>query len=165
MATLEASFERDLQEAMLDEVESEFIGQRANLAYQFVELVHTNLRAYAQRNGYDISVTIDSLGTPAVERTDDGLTITVGWESDQMARWEFGTSDHTVDGNPVLSFVWEARHDPPDWVREEFDQARASSGEFRSGWRVFLPSVEVDGIPESRAIRDALNALRRLLES
>ena len=50
-------------------------------------------------------------------------------------------------------------------AREEFDQARTSGGQFQSGWRVFLPDVDVSGLPESRAIRDALNALRRLLET
>ncbi len=80
-----------------------------------------------------------------------------------MARWEFGTSDHHVDGDPVLSFVWSGP-DVPQWVRKEFDQARDPSGQFRSGWRVFLPDVDVSGLPESRAIRDAFNGLRRLLE-
>jgi len=162
MATLDSSFETDLREAVLDEAEREFVGRRANLVYQFVELVHTRLRAYGERHGYDVASTIDSLGEPQVERTGDRLTITIGWRSEQMARWEFGTSDHHVDGDPVLSFVWE---DPPQWIREEFDQARTSGGQFQSGWRVFLPDVDVSGLPESRAIRDALNALRRLLET
>jgi hypothetical protein len=78
-----------------------------------------------------------------------------------MGRWEFGTSDHTVSGDP-LSFVWE---DPPQWVREEFDQARGSGGRFRSGWRVFLPETDVSGLEESRAIRDSLNGFRRLLRA
>jgi hypothetical protein len=164
MATLESGFEAKLREAVLDEAEREFVGRRANLVHQFVELVHTRLRAYAERHGYDVESTIDSLGEPQVERTGDRLTITVGWASPQMARWEFGTSDHHVDGDPVLSFVWSGP-DVPQWVREEFDQARTSGGQFQSGWRVFLPDVDVAGLPESRAIRDALNALRRLLQA
>ena len=164
MATLESGFEADLQEAVLDEAEREFIGRRANLVFEFVELVHELLRAYGQRHDYDVESTIDSLGEPQVERTGDRLTIIVGWTSPQMARWEFGTSDHTVDGDPVLSFVWSGP-DVPQWVREEFDQARTSGGQFRSGWRVFFSSVDVAGLPESRAIRDALNGLRRLLEA
>ncbi len=155
-------FEEAAQEALLDEAEKKFIGERANLAYQFVELVHTRLRAYAQRNGYDVEGTIESLEGPEVTRTEGRLVIRVGWTSEQMARWEFGVSPHTIDGDPVLSFVWE---DPPQWVREEFDQARGGGGQFASGWRVFLPEVEHPGIPESRAIRDALNALRRVVRA
>jgi hypothetical protein len=162
MATLPSSFERDLGTAVLDEAEAELIGRQANLIFEFVELVHTRLRAYGRRHDYDVESTIDSLGTPQVQRRDGRLTVTVGWRSEQMARWEFGTSDHTVDGNPVLSFVWA---DPPQWVREEFDQARGAGGQFQSGWRVFFPEVEVSGLPESRAIRDAINGLRRVLES
>jgi len=164
MATLESGFETDLQEAILEEAEREFVGRRANLVFEFVELVHTRLRAYGERHGYDVESTIDSLGEPQVERTGDRLTITVGWRSEQMARWEFGTSDHHVDGDPILSFVWSGP-DVPQWVRQEFDQARDAGGRFQSGWRVFLPDVDVSGLPESRAIRDALNGLRRLLET
>ncbi|MEF8887335.1 MAG: hypothetical protein V5A30_05965 [Haloarculaceae archaeon] len=162
MTTLDSSFETDLREAVLDSAEARLVGEQANLIFELVELVHTRLRAYAKRNGYDVESTIDSLGTPEVTRTGDKLTITIGWESEQMMRWEFGVSPHTIDGDPVLSFVWE---DPPQWVRDEFDQARAGGGQFRSGWRVFLPSVEHPGIPESRAIRDALRAFRKVLRN
>jgi hypothetical protein len=161
MATLDSDFEDALREAVLDDAQATLVGEQANLIFEFVELVHTRLRAYGERHGYDVESTIDSLGQPQVDRGRETLTVTVGWQSPQMARWEFGTSDHTVDGNPVLSFVWE---DPPQWVREEFNQARDESGQFRSGWRVFFPEVEVSGLPESRAIRDAINALRRVLE-
>ena len=162
MAELESGFEDKLQEALLDELEGQMIGQEANLAYQFVELVHTRLRAYGERHGYDVERTIDSLGTPEVTRSGDRVTVRVGWTSEQMARWEFGVSEHTIDGNPILSFVWE---DPPQWVRQEFGQARGGGGQFASGWRVFLPEVEHPGIPESRAIRDSLNAFRRVVEA
>jgi len=161
MATLDAGFEDQLEEAMLEEIEKKFIGERANLAYQFVELVHTRLRAYGERHGYDVEGTIDSLGTPEVTRSGGSITVRVGWTSEQMARWEFGTSDHTVEGDP-LSFVW---HDPPQWVRQEFDQARSGGGQFETGWRVFLPETDVTGLPESRAIRDSLHAFRRVVES
>lgn len=162
MATLGDDFEDQLEEAVLDEAEHELVGQEASLVYEFVELVHTNLRAYGQRHGYDVEGTIDSLGQPEVDRSAGTISVTIGWESEQMARWEFGVSPHTIEGNPVLSFVWE---DPPAWIREEFDQARSASGEFTSGWRVFLPEVDHPGIPESRAIRDALNGLRRVMQS
>jgi hypothetical protein len=154
---LESGFESKLREALLADAEQ----QLTTLVEEFVELVHTRLRSYGQRHGYDVASTIDSATEPQVSRDGDRLIIRVGWESEQMARWEFGTSDHTVRGDP-LSFVWE---DPPQWVREEFDQARSSGGQFRSGWRVFLPEVDVSGLEESRAIRDSLNGLRRLLSA
>lgn len=162
MATLESGFEEGLREALLDDAEQRMVGEQANLAFQFAELVHTRLRAYGQRHGYDVESTIDSLGQVEVTRHGNRIEITVGWESEQMARWEFGVSPHTIRGNPILSFVWE---NPPDWVRQEFDQARGEGGQFESGWRVFLPEVEHPGIPESRAIRDSLHALREVLES
>lgn len=162
MTTLADSFEADLREALLDEAEHDLVGGQANLVFQFVELVHSNLRSYGNRHGYDVESTIESLGTPEVDRSSDTISVTVGWESEQMSRWEFGVSPHTIDGNPVLSFVWE---NPPEWVREEFDQARGEGGQFESGWRVYFPSVDHPGIPESRAIRDALNGLRQVLRS
>ena len=164
MATLDSSFESDLKAAALDAVEHELTGRQANLVYQFVELVHTNLRSYGRTHGYDVESTIESLGQPEIDRSAGRLTITIGWESEQMARWEFGTSDHVIQpvNADVLSFVWE---NPPQWVREEFDQARSSGGQFRSGYRVFLPETEVSGLPESRAIRDALNGLRRVMRA
>lgn len=162
MTTLASDFEDNLREALLDEAESKLVGQQASLVYEFVELAHTNLRAYGKRHGYDVESTIESLGQPVVDRSNGTITVEIGWESAQMGRWEFGVSPHTIDGNPVLSFVWE---NPPQWVREEFDQARSGGGQFASGWRVFFESVDHPGIPESRAIRDALTGLRRVLQS
>jgi hypothetical protein len=162
MATIESDFEAKLEAAVMDDVEATLVGEEANLVFEFVGLVHTNLQAYGQRNGYDVASTIDSLGTPQVDRANGTISVTVGWESGQMARWEFGVSSHTIDGDPLLSFVWE---DPPKWVKQEFDQARSTGGEFASGWQVYLPEVDHPGIPESRAIRDALNGLRRVLRS
>lgn len=161
MTTLDSSFEGDLREAVLDDVETKLVGQQANLVYEFVELVHTNLRAYGRRHDYDVESTIESLGTPQLDRSGNTISVTIGWEHEQMSRWEFGTSDHTVRGDP-LSFIW---YDPPQWVREEFEQARGSGGQFASGWRVFLQETHPSGIPESRAIRDALNGLRRVLRA
>lgn len=166
MATLSDDFVDNAREAFLDDAEATMTGApaggRANLAFEFVQLVHTRLRAYGDRHGYDVESTIDSLGRVEVTRSRNRLEITVGWESEQMLRWEFGVSAHTIRGKPVLSFVWE---DPPAWVREEFDQARGAGGEFRSGWRVFLPEVEHPGLPESRAIRDSIHAFREVLEA
>jgi len=168
VTTLENGFKDKLRDALLEDVEEQLVGSDDALIPEFIELVHARLRSYAERHNYDVESTIESVGEPAVDRDRDSLSVTVGWQSDQMARWEFGTSEHTIDGDPVLSFVWadtnKPEDDPPQWVREEFPQARDGDGQFRSGWRVFLPEVTVDGIPESRAIRDSLNGLRRVVE-
>jgi hypothetical protein len=161
MSTVESGFVEKAREDALDTIEREFVGKQANLIYEFVELVHTRLEAYAQRHGYDVASTIDSVQQPEVSRSGDQITVTVGWASEQMQRWEFGTSDHTVKGDPLV-FVW---HDPPQWVREEFDQARGVGGQFATGYQVFLPETNVAGLPESRAIRDSMHAIRRVIES
>lgn len=163
-ATIESSFEANLQEAVLNDAGHKLAGKQASLVYQFVELVHTHLRAYGQRHNYDVESTIDSLGTPVVDRSDGKISVTVGWEGEggeQMSRFEFGVPPHTISGDP-LAFIWE---NPPEWVKEEFDQARSGGGQFRSGYQVFLQKVEHPGIPESRAIRDSLNGLRRVLRT
>jgi len=158
---LESGFEQKLQEAVMDDVEAQLVGEEANLIYEFVELVHERLRSYASRHGYDVQSTIDSLGPVEVDREDGRIAVTIGWTSEQMARFEWGVSPHTINGDPLV-FVWE---NPPDWVKEEFDQARSSGGEFQSGYKVFLQEVDHPGIPESRAIRDAWNGLRRVISA
>jgi hypothetical protein len=166
MTTLPSSFEDDLREALLDDVEQGL----EELFENFVELVHTRLRSYGRRHGYDVESTIESVSDVQIDRSEGTVTARVGWRDEQMSRWEFGIDPFTMPPKTptnaeVLSFVWE---DPPQWVREEFDRARSSGGEFRSGWRVFLPRTgpaDHPGMPESRAIRDSLNGLRRLLRS
>lgn len=162
MVSLEPAFETKVEVAMTDAVEHELVGQQASLIYELVELTHTLLRAYGQRHGYDVESTIDSLGQPEVDRQAGRVAVTIGWESEQFSRFEFGVSPHRIDGNPILSFIWE---NPPDWVKQEFDQARGASGRFESGWQVFFESVQHPGIPEGRAVRDAMNAFQQVLRS
>lgn len=162
MTTLADDFEQSLRETMLDDVEHELVGRQDSLVHRFVQLVHTNLRAYGQRHDYDVEPSIESFEIEAVERTRHGIHVTVVWEDPQFGRWEFGVEPHPIEPRTadVLAFVWE---DPPQWVREEFNQARDASGRFSSGWMVFLPHVDHPGIPESRALRDTLNAWSEVL--
>ena len=157
MASL-PDFESDARAALMDGIESEL----ERLMQNFVDVVHNNLQSYARTHGYDVESTIGSVTDVQVDRSSGTVTAKVGWQHPQMSRWEFGTDAHTITPTSadVLSFVWE---NPPQWVREEFDQARSSGKQYASGWRVFLPKTEGDGLPESRAIRDAMNGLRRLL--
>lgn len=142
-------FEDAAREAFVDEIEATLAGQQGSLAFSFVRAAHENLRDYGERFDYDVEPIIDSLGQPEVTRSANGVSVRVGWTHEAAPYMEFGTPRHSVEGQPVLSFVWEERHDPPPWVREEFEPEG-------DGWRVFLSEVEVEGLPEGRWIRDAL---------
>lgn len=160
-ATLDTAFERDLREALLDDVEYETVGRQGNLVHRAIQQSREALEDFSDQ--YNVGPIFDSLAGPEVERTQN--RITVRWRFDHPAAgfFEFGTPDsYRIDGNPILSFVWT---DPPQWVRQEFDQARGSGGRFASGWRVFFPSVDSgDGIAETRFTRWALRWLRFQLE-
>jgi len=151
---LEAGFEDSLQEALLDDVEHQLVGERDNLVAQAVSFVHGRLDRYGREFDYRVEPIKQSLRVEAVERSGGSITVRFGWTHEAIVYLEFGTSEHTIEGDPVLSFVWEERHNPPDWVAEEFEQEG-------DGYRVFLPEVTVAGVKETRAIRDAMHYLRR----
>ena len=151
---LDSSFEADVREAVLDDAERELIGKEGNLIHQTVQRSHEVLRQYGDENDYDVEPIIESLVGPEVTRTNDSIEVRWGWEHEAAPHFEYGTSDHTVDGDPVLSFIWE---DAPAGIREMFPHTERVDGDPR----VFLPSVDVAGLPESRFMRDALNWLRR----
>lgn len=153
-ATLGADFEDKLATATLDEAEHHLVGKPDNLVYQAIQQSHEALRDFSGE--YDVESIIESMGGVEVDRTDDSITIRWGWEHPAAPYFEFGTSDHVVNGQPVLSFVWE---DPPPEIRQQFDQARTAGGQFTSGWRVFFASVEVSGIDETRFVRLGLRWL------
>lgn len=148
--TLANDFEAQLEQALLDDAWDAIDGPDG-LAQQAVDQSHKLLRAYGSRNDYDVESIIDSLVGPVVERRKHAVTVRYGWAHPAAPHFEFGTSDHTVRGNPILSFVWE---DPPDWIAREFEQEG-------DGYRVFLPEVEVAGLPESRFVREGFAWLRR----
>jgi hypothetical protein len=154
---LASDFESKATEAILDEAEHQLVGKRDNIIAAVISRVHGRLDRYGREFGYNVDPIKQSLAPVDVQRSGDGLTIRFGWTHEAMVYLEFGTSEHTIEGDPVLSFVWEERHDPPAWVREEFE----AEGD---GYRVFLPEVTVAGVRETRAVRDALNWLRRDLQ-
>lgn len=149
---LDSDFESDLREAALDEVETADIGD------QLRERIRTLLEEYADRHDYHLDAVVDAIRVET-DRSGDRITYTAHLP-DPSLLFEMGTQDHeiTPTNADVLSFVWERRHDPPQWVREEFEQEG-------DGWRVFLPKVEVSGLPEGRFVRGALDELRRELDS
>ncbi|MFD1512460.1 hypothetical protein [Halomarina rubra] len=147
---LSRGFEADLEQVLLDEV-WEAVDGPDGLAQQIVDRSHEVLRAYGTRHDYDVESVIDSMVGPTVDRHAYVIVARYGWEHPAAPHFAFGSSNHTVDGNPILSFIWE---DPPDWIAQEFEQEG-------DGYRVFLPEVEVSGLPESRFIREGLQWLRR----
>lgn len=149
--TLDSDFEDKLEEAVLDEAEHQLIGKRDNAVFNAVQAAHDILRSYGREFDYNVEPIIDSLVGPEVERSDSSLTIRWGWAHEAAMFFEFGTSDHTVDGDPVLVFEFDADEYP--YLAEMFPDGTA-----------FLPEVKVAGIKETRFARDALHALRRDLQ-
>jgi len=153
MATLERGFEDDLRAALLDELEQK---AEDEIAPELEKRITNLLEAYGSRHDYDVRTLIAGLQVDVVR--DGGGVEVVARLPDPALLFERGTVDHEIHAKSadVLSFVWEERHDPPAWVREEYEREG-------DGWRVFLPSVEVSGLPEGRFIRDALDEIRRWL--
>ena len=156
--TLGRDFREAAREAVLEEVRSELVGQADGPVFRAIQASHEALDA----SGYDIESVKESLIAPTVEEREDGFAVTWGWTHPAAEFFEFGTSDHVVRGQPVLSFVWE---DPPQWVRQEFEQARSEGGQFAMGWRVFFSQVEVSGVDEVRFTRTGLAVLRSEVRS
>jgi hypothetical protein len=146
MTTLDGSFEDAAREDLLDQAEQY---ARGEVAPAVQEHAHGILEAYGREHDYDVG-SIIAAGETRVERRKDRVVVRWGWPEPAIF-FERGTVAHVVEAKnaDVLSFIWE---DPPDWVREEYEREG-------DGWRVFLPKVEVAGLPESRFIRDTLNWL------
>ena len=75
------------------------------------------------------------------------------WPHGATLLFEFGTLEHEIEGDPILSFVWPAET-APDWVREQFEPEG-------DGYRAFLTKVEVNGITTLRFLRDAQERMRQ----
>ncbi|PHQ44665.1 hypothetical protein DJ68_17340 [Halorubrum sp. C3] len=152
------SWEDAAAEAALDQAAVEYLGNDG-LISGAIEAAHERLREYAREFDYRIESVIDSLqGPEIIEQSDRHFTIRFGWDHEAAPYLEWGTSDHTIEGDPILSFIWEDRHNPPDWVAEEYEREGG-------GYRVFLPEVEVAGVRETRFARHALDWLRREVAS
>ncbi len=151
--TLDSSFEDALRDAVLDDAHDQLIGS-SGLAREVQQQAHGLLRSYGNRHDYDVESLI-AAGAVEVDRQSDRVVARWGWPEPAIY-FERGTVAHEVEARnaDVLSFIWT---DPPGWVREEFEPEG-------DGYRVFLPRVEVEGLPESRFIRDSLHWLRRRLQ-
>lgn len=141
------------REALIDGLWRSLVGARGNLVSQSIREAHDRLREYGSRHGYSVDAVPSSLEfTPSdATRSDRGITVGWHWGHPAAEFFEFGVAPHTINGDPLLSFIWE---DPPQWVSKEFEQEG-------DGYRVFFQSVDHPGVPASRAVRDSLHWLRR----
>jgi hypothetical protein len=135
---LDSDFEAELCEAVLDDVEATLQDEIGPLLKR---TARENFEAYASEHGYDIDHVWEDAEGPLVERKEETVSVRVEWPG-LTALFEFGVSPHTIEGDPLLHFYWEKID---QWVTTESVEWGSDTG----------------GIPESRAIRDALNLVRR----
>ena len=137
---LESGFETKLREALLADVERQLRDEYGPLLKR---TARENFEAYATRNDYDIDFIWEEAKGPTITRRRNAVVLQIEWP-ELTALFEFGVDPHTIEGNPLLHFYWEAKD---QWIKTE-----------SVDW-----GSETGGIDESRAIRDAMNELRRLL--
>jgi hypothetical protein len=151
-----------MADALQDATREAVVGRERNLVAETIAEANSNLDEAAAVNEWDVQNVKSSVDVE-VNETETGIGIRISYDHPASEFFEFGTSAHTIQGRPVLSFVWEERHDPPEWVREEFESATSDKG--RPGYQVFFSEVEVEGIPETRFLRDALRFFQRQMEA
>jgi len=146
--TITDAVSAEVREQYLDSVYSTLVGAEGNLVFQAVQQAHDALRAYGSENDYEVASIIDSFEGVEADRSADRITASWSWSHEAAEFYEFGTSDHTVDGDPLLVFEFDAAEYP--YLDEMFPDGTA-----------FLPEVEVSGLPEARWVRDSLTWFRR----
>jgi len=151
-----------ITENLTEEVREALVGRERNLVASAIQDANDRLGNFASANEWEVEQVQKAWDVEVDER---GGSIAIRIENTHAAAefFEFGTSAHTINGNPVLSFVWEERHDPPDWVKENFEEETSDRG--RHGYRVFFASVDVAGIEETRFFRHALDQLERQMKA
>lgn len=136
----------------------ETLSGQDGLAFQAIEKSHARLRDFADQ--YDVEPIIDSLVVPrgGVAFDPDAREIDLRWEWRHPAAdfFNYGTSTHTIQGQPILSFIWE---DAPDEVAAMFPHTERQNGDPR----VFFSDVTVEGIEETRFVDRGVEWLQREL--
>lgn len=148
MTTLDSGFEDVARDAILEQAERRL---REDWLPDAVAHSHGVLRRYGGRNDYRVEPVIDSLQDPSVSRQGDRVGAAWGWRHDAAPFFDVGVSPHTIDGTPILSFVWE---DAPPEIQQSFEGTPP---------RVFFPSVDHPGIPASHFVRAGVDWLRHTL--
>lgn len=157
MTTLESGFDRKLKEAILDDVEAKLFGRIDNIVFNALQTANDKLRDYGNRYGYDADPIAESGHVVETNRSGNRVEVRVEW--DHEAAWFFhaGTDAHMVEGNPVLSFIWE---DAPADIHDMFPDTEREDGDPR----VFFPEVHVEGIPASRFLDRFMKSIRAQLQ-
>ena len=149
MTTLDSDFETAVEQVVLDVAERHL---RDRLDDTVAES-HRVLREYGGRNDYSVEPVIDSLQSPTIRRESDRVVARWGWTHEAAPFFDAGVSPHTIEGDPILRFVWE---DAPAGVREMFADTERVDGDPV----VYFDSVEHPGIPASRFVRAGVDWLR-----
>jgi hypothetical protein len=136
------------RQALLDGMEESLVGAEGNLVFQAVQDAHDRLERYGRTHDYHTDSIAASFGGVTVDRSPTALDISWQWDHEAAMYMEFGTSDHTVEGDNLLVFEFDAAEYP--YLDEMFPDGTA-----------FLPEVSVSGLPEGRWLRDSLNQFRR----
>lgn len=155
MTELESTFEDDLKESLLDDVERKASG----IEGMMMLIAETNWRDYANANDYDISHIYRDAESD-FDRTDDAVVIEAEWPF--SSQFEFGVDPHVIEAKDadMLAFPW------PEMEGEEFGNTGQNFEEvFSETWPVvFFPKVnwgsETGGIPKARAIRNMLREIQ-----
>lgn len=145
---------RPTQQALLANIRDTVVDRRGNLVFQSVRVANGALRSWGQRHGFEVEPVTESVQVLTVDEMGQTLRVRWGWLHEATKYFQFGVSPHTIDGRPLLSFIWE---DAPDSVRELFPHTERVDGDPR----VFLPSVDHPGMPESRFVNAGINWLRQ----
>lgn len=138
----------DARQALLDNVENTLVGARGNLVFQSVQRAHRQLDRYGSSNDYRVETIQDSFTGVDASRDRSSIHAEWFWTHEAAGFFEFGTSDHSIKGDPLLVFMFDSGEYPG--LAEAFP-----------GGTAFLEEVEVSGLPESRFVRNSLNSLRR----
>jgi hypothetical protein len=147
-----------LADDLLATMRERLVDERGNLLFQAVRVGHGILRSYGSRNDYAVGPITESVEITDVSATGRELSARVEWSHEAAGYFQWGVPAHTIDGDPILSFIWE---DAPQGVREMFSDTERVGGDPR----VFFRSVDHPGIPTSGYVRAASNWLQQEFQS
>jgi hypothetical protein len=148
--------DRDFEDAVREAMAAE-IATRLRESDRAAQIVREATRDALVEAGYEDAAEsfLGALVGPVVDSNPPGSTLVrVAWAIDHEAAQylEHGTSDHVIEGDPVLAFEWP---DAPAEVQAMFEDTFPL---------VFFQSVEVSGVQATHHTERAVRALRRELE-
>lgn len=132
-----ADVEADDLELALQDVSKEAVMEAAN---RWFSASNESLLSAGDDLEYDVFPVVQSAQPPQWDARQEAAVMS--WPHTASLFFENGTTKHEVEGDPLLVFEWE------EMRGEEFaDTGKAFEEVFDTFPTVFLPKVEVDGIP------------------